>query len=119
MAEILGSPPLLFYFYNFNNMGVYYLIAVKYECDTLKVSVSLLSMSHEKVIAELTRGDHISIIALFDFLLSEAKKNTVSDIHIDPYDSHTRIRFRIDGLLHVIANLHLIFVMNLISNSMN
>lgn len=51
-----------------------------------------------------------SIIKLVDTLISYAYSNKASDIHIEPYESKSLIRFRIDGILHDIfelpSNLH-------------
>jgi len=43
-----------------------------------------------------------SIIKLVDLIISQAVKDRASDIHIEPEQDITRIRFRIDGLLHEI-----------------
>ena len=40
------------------------------------------------------------IVRTVDLLLSQAVKDRVSDIHIEPQASRLRIRFRIDGILH-------------------
>ncbi len=45
----------------------------------------------------------IDIIKFVDELLSHAIKKGVSDIHIEPYEKILRIRYRIDGILQVIA----------------
>lgn len=38
-------------------------------------------------------------------LLSDAIHRGASDIHVEPYDQHCRVRFRIDGMLHEIIFL--------------
>lgn len=40
------------------------------------------------------------IVALVNYLLIEAVRRRASDIHIEPYEDHFRIRMRIDGILH-------------------
>ena len=47
-------------------------------------------------------ANEISIIRLVDALLSEALEARASDIHIEPDGEQTRVRFRIDGVLHEI-----------------
>lgn len=39
------------------------------------------------------------------YLVQQAHKLSASDIHLEPQEDHTRIRFRIDGVLHIIAQL--------------
>lgn len=43
------------------------------------------------------------IITLADLILEYSEKNHASDIHIEPGDEKSTIRFRIDGLLHDVA----------------
>ncbi|MGE5307486.1 MAG: GspE/PulE family protein [Deltaproteobacteria bacterium] len=45
-----------------------------------------------------------SIIKLVDLIIAEAVKDRASDIHIEPEQDLTRIRFRIDGILHEIPS---------------
>ena len=52
-----------------------------------------------KIIGELTLGPEISIISVIDELISCAENLNASDIHIDPNETHLRVRFRIDGVL--------------------
>lgn len=42
---------------------------------------------------------------VFDFLLDQADKLTASDIHIENLRDAIRIRMRVDGILHPVANL--------------
>lgn len=55
-------------------------------------------------------GDNISVENIVDFLLHYAYYNKASDIHIEPTDNLSTIRFRIDGILHdmlkIPNNLH-------------
>jgi general secretion pathway protein E len=43
--------------------------------------------------------DDAPIIRLINALLTQAIKNNASDIHIEPYENHLTVRFRIDGVL--------------------
>ncbi len=61
------------------------------DSDTIsEVSETLNSVSSEKI---------------FDFLLDQADKLGASDIHIENLRGEIRIRMRVDGLLHPVANL--------------
>ena len=42
------------------------------------------------------------VIRLINAILSEAIKSSASDIHIEPYEDHLSVRFRIDGILREI-----------------
>jgi len=50
-------------------------------------------------------ANEVSIIKLVDALLSEAVEVRASDIHLEPEGEHTRVRFRIDGVLQEIKLL--------------
>ncbi len=50
--------------------------------------------------ASLAQGS--SIVKLVDVILAQAVRDHASDIHIEPEQDITRIRFRIDGILHEI-----------------
>ena len=49
-------------------------------------------------------GDDAPIIKLAAQILTEAMRTGASDIHIEPLEASVRIRYRIDGVLHEIAN---------------
>ncbi|GAG37458.1 unnamed protein product, partial [marine sediment metagenome] len=40
------------------------------------------------------------IIKLVNHIFSQAVKSQASDIHIEPYQQHLQVRFRLDGVLH-------------------
>src|ERR1019366_4584007 len=42
---------------------------------------------------------------VFDYLIDQADKLGASDIHIENQRTHMRIRMRIDGVLHPVADL--------------
>lgn len=50
-------------------------------------------------------GGDGAIVRLVDELFVSANRNKASDIHIEPYEDKTVIRFRIDGVLHEAATL--------------
>jgi type IV pilus assembly protein PilB len=48
-----------------------------------------------------------SIIKIVDMIITYAYQNKASDIHIEPYDEKSLVRFRIDGILHDIVDFPL------------
>ena len=44
------------------------------------------------------------IIKLVNHIFSQAVKSQASDIHIEPYQKHLQVRFRLDGVLHNVLN---------------
>lgn len=51
-------------------------------------------------------ADEASVIRLVNLIISQAVENRASDIHLEPATDTLRVRFRIDGVLHDAANLH-------------
>jgi len=51
------------------------------------------------------RAEDLPVIKIVDEILEFAYANKTSDIHIEPYERKTLIRFRIDGLLHDIIDI--------------
>ena len=49
--------------------------------------------------------DKVSTEKVFDFLIDQADKLGASDIHIENLRNEIRIRMRVDGLLHPVANI--------------
>ena len=47
----------------------------------------------------------VSTEKVFDFLIDQADKLGASDIHIENMRSEIRIRMRVDGILHPVANI--------------
>ncbi len=57
------------------------------------------SSEDEEVSTDLQGAGEQPIITLCNFLLVESIHRRASDIHIEPYETYLRIRFRIDGTL--------------------
>jgi len=59
----------------------------------------------EKLIAETSNGSvtDTPIISLTDLIINYSEKNHASDIHIEPSEETSTIRFRIDSVLHDVA----------------
>ena len=51
-------------------------------------------------------ADDAPIIRLLNALLTQAAKEGASDIHIEPYERHSSVRFRIDGALREVVQPH-------------
>lgn len=49
--------------------------------------------------------DDAPLIRLVNSLIMRAVENEASDIHIEPFKSEIRVRYRIDGVLHTVMNL--------------
>ena len=47
-----------------------------------------------------TKGEPLPIIKMVDLILNYGYENRASDIHIEPYQKKTILRYRIDGILH-------------------
>lgn len=67
---------------------------------------------NEEIIVEVERNDEVvagedeaPIVRYVHKILLDAIHKHASDIHFEPYEKDYQIRFRIDGLLYVIANL--------------
>ncbi|OAI49258.1 type II secretion system protein GspE [Gammaproteobacteria bacterium SCGC AG-212-F23] len=69
--------------------------------EDLGESFDLAELIHELPKAEdlLERQDDAPIIRLLNALLSEAIKESASDVHIETFEDHVLVRFRIDGVL--------------------
>ncbi|TAK79238.1 MAG: type IV-A pilus assembly ATPase PilB [Gammaproteobacteria bacterium] len=64
-------------------------------------------MEEQPLYQENTEQNDEPIIELADQLIQNAIAKHASDIHIEPYEHHCRIRFRCDGLLYEIATFPL------------
>ena len=54
----------------------------------------------------LESSDDAPIIRLLNALLSQAAREGASDIHIEAYERHSSVRFRVDGVLREVAQPH-------------
>ena len=52
----------------------------------------------------LETSDDAPIIRMLNALLTQAARDGASDIHIEPYERHSSVRFRIDGSLRDVVN---------------
>ena len=51
----------------------------------------------------LDASDDAPIIRMLNALLTQAARDGASDIHIEPYERHSRVRFRVDGTLREVV----------------
>jgi type IV pilus assembly protein PilB len=51
------------------------------------------------------KAKDVPVIKIVDTLINYAYENRASDIHIEPLEGETRVRFRIDGILHNVVDL--------------
>ncbi|MFW2440439.1 MAG: type II secretion system ATPase GspE [Arenicellales bacterium] len=54
----------------------------------------------------LEEADDAPIIQLINALFNQAIREQASDIHIEAYENHSVVRFRVDGVLKDITNFH-------------
>jgi len=82
------------------------------------VSISIQSQAPTEEAVDLRelkqQADLPPVVKLINYLLGQAITDAASDIHIEPYEEDTKVRFRIDGILHdftqVSRQLHLAVV---------
>lgn len=70
--------------------------------EDLGETLNLSDLVHElpKMEDLLEKQDDAPIIRLLNALLSEAIKEEASDVHVETFEDHVTIRFRVDGILH-------------------
>lgn len=56
----------------------------------------------EHVLLPVFAMNDFSVITFLDEILNQAIKEQATDIHFEPYENLYRVRFRIDGVLHII-----------------
>jgi type IV pilus assembly protein PilB len=67
--------------------------------------VEVQNEEQEIELRELEKAaDEAPIVKLVNLVLTDAVKRGASDIHMEPYEKEFRVRFRIDGILHLIMN---------------
>ena len=76
------------------------LVAIEVESDA-----DLSRMMQELPAVEdlLEAADDAPIIRLLNALLTQAVRDGASDIHIEPYERHSSVRFRVDGTLREVV----------------
>ncbi|KPZ51889.1 type IV-A pilus assembly ATPase PilB [Pseudoalteromonas sp. S3776] len=72
--------------------------------DEFKEFADLDSESPKETTPKDDDKDDAPIIVYINKILMDAIKKGASDLHFEPYEHKYRIRFRIDGILHEVAN---------------
>lgn len=76
---------------------------LRYQKDAKQSFADVLA----EIKAPVVKGkqDETSIIRIVDMIISYAYQNKASDVHIEPLEDKSLIRYRIDGILHDIVDL--------------
>ena len=74
----------------------------------LQSDVDLSRMMQELPAVEdlLETADDAPIIRMLNALLTQAARDGASDIHIEPFERHSSVRFRVDGTLREVVQPH-------------
>jgi type IV pilus assembly protein PilB len=75
---------------------------IEYDMDSLD-DLEVLSLGSQ--IYDVSGEDISTIVNLVNKILFTAATLKASDIHIEPYEIHTRVRLRIDGILHKVLEI--------------
>src|ERR1044071_5413337 len=71
--------------------------------DLVDEELELASDDAEVDAASLEKGaEEAPIIQLVNWILTDSVKRGASDIHLEPYETELRVRFRIDGMLQTV-----------------
>ena len=63
--------------------------------------IDLVTEADDVDISELAKAsEDAPVVKLVNLILTDAVKKTASDVHVEPYEKHFRVRFRIDGVLY-------------------
>ncbi|MEI7904582.1 MAG: ATPase, T2SS/T4P/T4SS family, partial [Candidatus Firestonebacteria bacterium] len=63
--------------------------------------IEIVEGEAEASAAELAKaGEDAPIVKLVNALIQKAIEERASDIHLEPYEKHCRVRYRVDGVLH-------------------
>lgn len=74
--------------------------------ETIYDDIKIASEGDSETIAEVSRTlNTVSTEKVFNFLIDQADKLGASDIHIENMRTEIRIRMRVDGILHPVANI--------------
>jgi len=73
--------------------------------QTLKVSLKYWRILWVKVISQSLEVDSAPIVRLVNSTIEQAVSEGASDIHVEPLENEVRIRYRVDGRLHLSKNI--------------
>jgi type IV pilus assembly protein PilB len=67
--------------------------------------VEVVEQAQEEDIGAIAAmSDDAPVVKLVSSILSEALRRGASDVHLEPYETKMRVRYRIDGILHEVMN---------------
>ena len=74
--------------------------------DLVDVDQLELSADEQELDAEALEkaAEEAPIIKLVNLILTDSVKRGASDIHVEPYETEMRVRFRVDGVLQTVMN---------------
>ncbi len=68
--------------------------------------IQITAENNDLLVAQVsTVLDQVRADDILAYLVQQAHRLNASDIHLETQEDHTRVRYRIDGVLHVVANL--------------
>lgn len=67
--------------------------------------ISLTASAPEQIASVSAVLQQVRAVDMLAYLVQQAHKLGASDIHIEPQTNHARLRFRVDGVLHKVAEL--------------
>ena len=63
--------------------------------------IDLIQDDDQVDVGELAKAsEDAPVVKLVNLILTDAVKKSASDIHVEPYEKHFRVRYRIDGVLY-------------------
>ncbi len=65
----------------------------------LEDDIEIVEDQDEDDIAGVDSSQNAPVVKLVNMLLAEAVKMGASDVHVEPYEKHMRVRYRVDGVL--------------------
>lgn len=68
-------------------------------------ALDAIDVIEERTDAEIIKDVEAPIVKLVNGIFVNAIKAGASDIHLEPYENFTRVRYRIDGVMHPMMNL--------------
>lgn len=95
--------------YLISESGYNFLVSKKNSANEIEYDMDLLenleTLSFGTQVYDVVSNDISSIVTLVNKILFSAVQVKCSDIHIEPFDVHTRVRFRIDGMLQKVLEI--------------
>ncbi|OGR90173.1 MAG: hypothetical protein A2992_01450 [Elusimicrobia bacterium RIFCSPLOWO2_01_FULL_59_12] len=75
------------------------------EIKTKLPDQKVVSEAEQQRKAAEKNSEDMPIVQLVDAIFKQAVTKKASDIHLEPYEDHTKVRFRIDGVLHPVMTI--------------